>query len=53
MGAMFSYPSPAPAKKGLELMGKIGSAEVRLPMTQVDPPSLERIKRDMTALGLL
>lgn len=53
MGAMFCYPSPAPAKKGLELMGKIDSAEVRLPITQVDPPSLERIKRDMAALGLL
>ncbi len=53
MGAMFSYPSPAPAKKGLELMGKIGSAEVRLPMTQMDTPSLERLKKDMSALGLL
>jgi 4-hydroxy-tetrahydrodipicolinate synthase len=53
MGAMFCYPSPAPAKKGLELMGKIGSAEVRLPMTQMDTPSLERLKKDMSALGLL
>lgn len=53
MGAMFCYPSPAPAKKGLELMGKIVSAEVRLPMTQMDMTSLERLKKDMTALGLL
>lgn len=53
MGAMFCYPSPAPAKKGLELMGKISSAEVRLPMTQMDTPSLERLKKDMSALGLL
>ncbi len=53
MGAMFCYPSPAPAKKGLEMMGKIASAEVRLPMTQMDATSLERLRKDMAALGLL
>jgi len=53
MGAMFCYPSPAPAKKGLEMMGRIASAEVRLPMTQMDAASLERLKKDMAALGLL
>ncbi len=53
MAAMFCYPSPAPAKKGLEMMGKIASAEVRLPMTQMDATSLERLKKDMAALGLL
>jgi 4-hydroxy-tetrahydrodipicolinate synthase len=54
MGAMFCYPSPAPAKKGLELMGKISSAEVRLPMTQIDDQAcLERLKTDMRKLGLL
>ncbi|WP_319587496.1 4-hydroxy-tetrahydrodipicolinate synthase [uncultured Desulfobulbus sp.] len=53
MGAMFCYPSPAPAKKGLEIMGKIASSEVRLPMTQMDATSLERLKKDMAALGLL
>lgn len=53
MGAMFCYPSPAPAKKGLELMGKIASGEVRLPMTQMDAPSLERLKQAMAGTGLL
>ncbi|MGI6656155.1 MAG: 4-hydroxy-tetrahydrodipicolinate synthase [Desulfobulbus sp.] len=53
MGAMFCYPSPAPAKKALELMGRIASSEVRLPMTQMDVPSQERLQRDMRALGLL
>lgn len=53
MGAMFCYPSPAPAKKGLELMGRIGSGEVRLPMTQIDTAGLERLKRDMLQLGLI
>ncbi|NLX19873.1 MAG: 4-hydroxy-tetrahydrodipicolinate synthase [Desulfobulbus sp.] len=53
MGAMFCYPSPAPAKKALEMLGKIASAEVRLPMTQMDLPSIERLKKDMIDLGLL
>ncbi len=53
MGAMFCYPSPAPAKKGLELMGKIGSGEVRLPMTEIDEAGLTRLTRDMKNCGLL
>lgn len=53
MGAMFSYPSPAPAKQGLEWMGKIASGEVRLPMSAMDDPSRERLRRDMQALDLL
>lgn len=53
MGAMFCYPSPAPAKKGLELMGKITAAEVRLPMTGTDEAGLARLTRDMQACGLL
>ena len=53
MGAMFCYPSPAPAKKGLELMGKIASGEVRLPMTQMDESSLQGLKTTMTQAGLL
>ena len=28
MGAMFCYPSPAPAKKGLELMGRIANYQI-------------------------
>ena len=53
MGAMFCYPSPAPAKKGLELMGKIASGEVRLPMTGIDEAGLSRLTKDMRACGLL
>lgn len=53
MGAMFCYPSPAPAKKGLELMGKIVSGEVRLPMTGIDEAGLSRLTKDMRACGLL
>ena len=53
MGTMFCYPSPAPAKKGLELMSKIASGEVRLPMTQMDAASLERLTKAMAEVGLL
>ena len=50
---MFCYPSPAPAKQGLQLMGRIASAEVRLPMTRMDEANLERLKKDMHEVGLL
>lgn len=53
MNSMFCYPSPAPAKKGLELMGKIKSGEVRLPMTSMDDASLEILKTAMSGVGLI
>jgi len=53
MGSMFCYPSPAPAKKGLHLLGKIGSPEVRLPMTEMDEASENRVITEMKAVGLL
>jgi len=53
MGTMFCYPSPAPAKKALELMGKIKSCEVRLPMTGMDDSSIEKLTAEMKTVGLL
>lgn len=53
MGTMFCYPSPAPAKKGLHLMGKIASPEVRLPMTEMDEASLNNLTTEMKAVGLI
>jgi 4-hydroxy-tetrahydrodipicolinate synthase len=53
MGSMFCYPSPAPAKKGLHLMGKITSPEIRLPMTQMDEASLKQLSSTMQQLGLI
>ncbi len=52
MGAMFCYPSPAPAKKGLEILGKIKSAEVRLPLTSMDEASLITLRECMQELDL-
>ncbi|MCI5145327.1 MAG: 4-hydroxy-tetrahydrodipicolinate synthase, partial [Candidatus Electrothrix sp. AR3] len=51
MGTMFCHPNPAPAKKGLHLIGKIASPEVRLPMTEMDPPSLEQLTTEMQSVG--
>jgi 4-hydroxy-tetrahydrodipicolinate synthase len=53
MGTMFCYPSPAPAKKALQLMGKISTAEVRLPMTEMDEASIARLTAEMKTVGLL
>ncbi len=53
MGTMFCYPSPAPAKKALQLMGKISTAEVRLPMTEMDEASIVRLTAEMKTVGLL
>lgn len=53
MGAMFCYPSPAPAKKGLEMMGKIKSGEVRLPMSAMDDAGIETLTKAMNEVGLL
>jgi len=53
MNAMFCYPSPAPAKKALELMGKVRSSEVRLPMTSMDDASVEVLKKAMQEVGLI
>lgn len=53
MGTMFCYPSPAPAKKAVHLLGKIASPEVRLPMTEMDEPSMNKLTAEMKALGLI
>ena len=53
MGTMFCYPSPAPAKKAVHLIGKIASPEVRLPMTEMDEPSLNKLTAEMKKVGLI
>jgi 4-hydroxy-tetrahydrodipicolinate synthase len=52
MGAMFCYPSPAPVKKGLELLGKIKSSEVRLPLSPMDETALKILTDCMKEFGL-
>lgn len=53
MKLMFSVPSPAPAKKGVELMGKIKDGTPRLPIAPMEGEPVERLKAAMKTLGLL
>lgn len=53
MKLMFSAPSPAPAKKAVELMGKIKSGLPRLPMAPMDDANLQKLKAAMGDLGLI
>jgi len=53
MKLMFAAPSPAPAKKGVELLGKIKDGTPRLPMAPIDNATLEKLQATMKELGLL
>lgn len=53
MKLMFAAPSPAPAKKGAELLGKIKDGTPRLPMAPIDDATLARLQATMKELGLL
>lgn len=53
MTALFSAPNPVPAKKGLELMGKIKSGLPRLPLTEIDEKALGELTGAMKDAGLL
>ena len=43
MKTMFAAPNPVPAKKAVELMGKIRDGVPRLPLTPIDGPSLDKL----------
>jgi len=53
MKAMFAAPNPVPAKKGVELMGKIKDGMPRLPLSEIDSASLEILKKAMQDLNLI
>jgi len=53
MKAMFCYPSPAPAKKALELVHVISTSELRLPMTEMEDNNLGQLIAEMSNLGLI
>ncbi len=53
MKLMFSNPSPAPAKKALEMMGKIAESTARLPITACEDGTVELLQKELWALGLL
>jgi len=53
MKTMFAAPNPVPAKKAVELMGKIRDGKPRLPLVPIDEASLAKLRSAMKQLGLL
>ncbi|MFT5699777.1 MAG: 4-hydroxy-tetrahydrodipicolinate synthase [Desulforhopalus sp.] len=53
MKLMFSVPSPAPAKKALELMGMIKSGTPRLPIAPMAEGPVEALRKGLVGLGLV
>jgi 4-hydroxy-tetrahydrodipicolinate synthase len=53
MQAMFYDTNPVPAKKALEIMGKIRFGQPRLPLAGMDDVTQARLKKALTAYGLL
>ncbi len=53
MTSMFSSPNPVPAKKGVELLGKIKDGGTRLPLSAIDEKSQEAVTAAMKGVGIL
>lgn len=53
MKLMFKTPSPGPAKKALELIGRMRDSEPRLPMTGTDAATTEALQTELRRLGML
>jgi 4-hydroxy-tetrahydrodipicolinate synthase len=53
MKLMFSVPSPAPAKKALEMMGLIKSGNPRLPIAPMAEGPAENLRKGLVGLGLV
>lgn len=53
MKLMFKSPSPGPAKKALELLGRIQDGSPRLPMTPADDQTTQALVEEMSRLKML
>jgi len=53
MQAMFYETNPVPAKKALELMGRIKSGQPRLPLAGIEGNKLEKLKAALSGYGLI
>jgi 4-hydroxy-tetrahydrodipicolinate synthase len=51
--SMFYETNPAPVKAALEMMGKIPSSEVRLPLVPMLDANREKLRKDLEAYGVL
>ena len=50
--ALFCEVNPIPVKKAVELMG-LASGYVRMPLTEMEPKNVERLKKAMKEYGCL
>jgi len=53
MKLMFKNPSPAPAKKGLQMMGKIADGSPRLPITPADEETTQLLRQTLKSLKMI
>jgi 4-hydroxy-tetrahydrodipicolinate synthase len=53
MKLMFVEPNPVPAKKGVEMMGKVRSGLPRLPLAPMGAANVDKLRAEMSRLGLL
>ncbi len=53
MKLMFVEPNPVPAKKGVELMGKVRSGLPRLPLAPMGEANVDKLRAEMSRIGLL
>jgi 4-hydroxy-tetrahydrodipicolinate synthase len=51
--AMFADPSPAPAKYAMQKLGRLSSAEVRLPIVPCSPEAAASVDKALAETGLL
>ncbi|OEU69577.1 MAG: hypothetical protein BA864_12490 [Desulfuromonadales bacterium C00003093] len=52
-GSLFYETNPVPAKTALEMMGKVPSGEVRLPLAPMSDANRERLKGVLQNLNLV
>lgn len=53
MKLMFKSPSPGPAKKALEMLGRIKDDAPRLPMTPADEQTVQALRMEMSSLSMI
>ncbi len=53
IGLLFSEANPIPVKKTLQLMGLIESAELRLPLCELEEPSSRELVSELQKMGLM
>jgi len=53
MKLMFIDPNPVPAKKGLEIMGRIRSGLPRLPLAPMGGANQEKLQAAMRSIGII